>query len=451
MTIPFWSDPDFLPVLRLELDKRGLQFLELLSGEGSTAIVYKAHDPFKEEDKVIKIFFRTGDDIKGNYQATRNKMRHIDHPNVVKLESGGHFSFKDQEIYYFIEEFFNGINLTHIDPAIIEDQDLIRRVILAESLANAIEAIHKVYESHNDLHEGNVLLSDTPPFLKIIDPGSSLHNPVQGSPDYEDFFRIIRFFFRNEENLRFGLVPDKTRTYADFRELKGVLHGFLENQAPSSQNEEFPPLKEIPKPSNPELFQKLMEQWQDVLSSAPLNKDALILTLNRIQIYYYNHAFEYSDNTERNIQTTITNVSILPPQVADICYMALGTIFHYLTNGAESSPFLRSKLDVIQLFVKNSIQRYCSLSEKELQARLSTLNFFFRVLENHSWQVGDTDFLGILIDILSKLNQDNNGSIKTICNNYASKFPLEFEAFLKTIYLRVSDQVRRFILSLGYR
>ncbi len=201
----FWEDPDFIPVLTDALEKRGLRYLEKLNDKGSTAILYKALDPHTDQKAAIKVYMRVGQDIERDFRDMRDQLKRIKNPYFVKILSDGHFTFKGEEIYYFVEEFIEGKSLDAIPEEILLSKSYSDRIKLVYMLATALDAIHNAYEAHNDLHEGNILIVNDPLTLKIIDPRSSLHSPASGSPDFKDFFTLLSRFLNDGEKKDLGI------------------------------------------------------------------------------------------------------------------------------------------------------------------------------------------------------------------------------------------------------
>ncbi len=134
---------------------------------------------------------------------------------------------RQQEIYYFVEDFFDGMSLETIPEGIIESQSITNRIELAAMLANGIAAIHDAYEAHNDLHEGNVLIANNPLTLMVIDPRSSLRSPALGSPDFKDFFILVGRIISKEELKELGFPAIGNNESAAFKTYKERLNSFL--------------------------------------------------------------------------------------------------------------------------------------------------------------------------------------------------------------------------------
>ncbi len=227
LMVVFWEDPDFIRTLDAALEGRSIRYLEKLSDKGSTALIYTAMDLVTGEKLAIKVYRRVGKDIEQEFREMRDQLRRIKHPNVIQILSGGHFAFKQEEIYYFVEEYFDGKSLETIPEGIVESQDINSRIELTAMLANGIAAIHDAYEAHNDLYEGNVLIATNPLTLKVIDPRSSLHSPALGSPDFKDFFMIMGRFISKEELKELGFPAVGDNESAAFKVYKEKLNSFV--------------------------------------------------------------------------------------------------------------------------------------------------------------------------------------------------------------------------------
>ncbi len=235
LRVVFWDDPDFIRTLDAALEGRSIRYLEKLSDRGSTALIYTAMDLVTGEKLAIKVYRRVGQDIEQEFREIRDQLRRIKHPNVIQILSGGHFTFKQEEIYYFVEEFFAGKSLETIPEGIIESQSKANRIELAMMLANGIAAIHGAYEAHNDLHEGNVLISTNPLTLKVIDPRSSLHSLAMGSPDFNDFFLLLGRFLSREVLKELGFPVIGENAAASFTSYREKLNSLVEKNQKSGE------------------------------------------------------------------------------------------------------------------------------------------------------------------------------------------------------------------------
>ena len=69
-------------------------------------------------------------------------------------------------------EYIKGKSLEEIESKIFFEKTYNERITLFIQTLEAIDLIRKKYDSHNDLHQGNIMLTEEN-IIKLIDPGSS--------------------------------------------------------------------------------------------------------------------------------------------------------------------------------------------------------------------------------------------------------------------------------------
>ncbi len=150
--IPFFKNKEFLELFREKLDERGLQLLEEYK-QGANGVIYLARH-MSGAVRAVKVFKDIGDKVKIQFTKELDQLRQIHHKNVINLLDKGHFLYQGNEIYYLIMEFFeNSKNLDEIDIALLKAEVLLTRAKYCAQLIDALNAIHSVYEKHNDLHK----------------------------------------------------------------------------------------------------------------------------------------------------------------------------------------------------------------------------------------------------------------------------------------------------------
>jgi serine/threonine protein kinase len=149
-------------------------------GEGGMGEVWLAEQQEPVKRKVAVKLIKPGMDsrlVLARFQAERQALAIMDHPNIAKIFDGGMTS---EGRPYFVMEYVKGVPLTeYCDAARL---DLAKRLELFMSVCRAVQHAHQKGVLHRDLKPSNVLacLYDGQPIVKVIDFGvaKALHQPL---------------------------------------------------------------------------------------------------------------------------------------------------------------------------------------------------------------------------------------------------------------------------------
>jgi serine/threonine protein kinase len=149
-------------------------------GEGGMGEVWLAEQQEPVKRKVAVKLIKPGMDsrlVLARFQAERQALAIMDHPNIAKIFDGGMTS---EGRPYFVMEYVKGVPLTeYCDSARL---DLAKRLELFMSVCRAVQHAHQKGVLHRDLKPSNVLacLYDGQPIVKVIDFGvaKALHQPL---------------------------------------------------------------------------------------------------------------------------------------------------------------------------------------------------------------------------------------------------------------------------------
>jgi eukaryotic-like serine/threonine-protein kinase len=140
-------------------------------GEGGFGVVYMAEQTEPVRRKVALKILKPGMDsrqVVARFEAERQALAIMDHPNIAKVFDGGTTSTGRP---YFVMELVKGIPITdfcdqnHLTPR--------QRLELFVPVCQAVQHAHQKGIIHRDLKPSNVLVSrhDTTPIVKVIDFG----------------------------------------------------------------------------------------------------------------------------------------------------------------------------------------------------------------------------------------------------------------------------------------
>ncbi len=197
----FYKNPDFLNFLTKELKKIDHIFITSLEKSGAWGEIYLVYHELTEENRILKVYKVPFDESsKSVLRKQDKKLAQIPHENIVKLHQSGYWEFNEQNIRYSILEYFtNSKSLEELNPKIFQEKGFKIRIDLALTLIETIKNIREKGFTHGDLHEGNILITQTNE-LKVIDPGFSKISDILVDSDY-DYIRVLlkKYFFSEKE------------------------------------------------------------------------------------------------------------------------------------------------------------------------------------------------------------------------------------------------------------
>ncbi len=140
-------------------------------GEGGFGMVYMAEQFHPVRRKVALKIIKPGMDTRevvGRFEAERQALAMMDHPNIAKVLDGGS---TESGHPYFVMELVKGIPLTQFCDK--QRINLRQRLQLFVSVCKAIQHAHQKGVIHRDIKPSNVLvtLHDGVPIAKVIDFG----------------------------------------------------------------------------------------------------------------------------------------------------------------------------------------------------------------------------------------------------------------------------------------
>ena len=171
---PDFSDAnlqDFVLSDNLAGKKIGPYQLEEQIGEGGFGVVYKAHQSQPiDRDVAIKLIKPGMDtrDIVARFEAERNSLAKMDHPNIARIIDGG---VTDSGIPFFVMDYVQGSSIVEY----CDDHQLTtaERLNLFAQVCDGVHHAHQKGIIHRDLKPSNVLIagSGIEATAKIIDFG----------------------------------------------------------------------------------------------------------------------------------------------------------------------------------------------------------------------------------------------------------------------------------------
>lgn len=177
----------------------GYRYLEPLGKSGSWADLYLVFSQDEREIRVAKVYGKALSKIsKENFESDANKLKRIDHINVVKVFNKGYFKIKDIQYFFLIMEYIRGQDFSEVNSQIFFEVSYITRLKYFDQALDGINEFRKNFILHHDLHGRNIMITDVDYNNKrrivIIDPGYSRYSYDPGDEDI-DLFSIKEEFF----------------------------------------------------------------------------------------------------------------------------------------------------------------------------------------------------------------------------------------------------------------
>ncbi|MEM8924664.1 MAG: protein kinase [Actinomycetota bacterium] len=192
----------------------------MLSGQGGSSLVYRAHDRETGRRVALKVARSDTPDAVHRLRREAELLQRITHPNVVRVIDWGLIT----ETPVLVTEWIDGPSLAEmlrdcgpLDPQIVLD--------LAAPVATALDTLHERGVVHRDLSLRNVLVDSTTNAPVLIDLGLSRSNDLSVTSD-AGFTGTPRYVA--PEVIR-GLMVDGR---ADQYSFAVILHELLAGQSP---------------------------------------------------------------------------------------------------------------------------------------------------------------------------------------------------------------------------
>lgn len=227
----FW-DPRFVTALEEELKRRNYRFLEVKSIAGSPTVLYKFFSLKDNKPMIVKVFEEPVNNILNNrHMDVIKKLSRYQDNRIIKVFETGYLDFENESYFFGIFEFVEGKSLEEITANIFwENNSYLERMDLFNQLYDIITIFRNLYEMHNDLQVGNIMLT-LDKKLKIVDFSSSQDAYNESGTD-ADFYLIknhlMEFFLKPEEIER---MKEEVESFNDIN--FNELHTLIKSSLPS--------------------------------------------------------------------------------------------------------------------------------------------------------------------------------------------------------------------------
>jgi hypothetical protein len=162
-------------------------------GEGGFGVVFMAEQEFPVRRRVALKIIKLGMDTRqvvARFEAERQALAMMDHPNIAKVLDGGATSTGRP---YFVMELVRGIPITEYCDK--NKLDIKNRLNLFLQVCHAIQHAHQKGLIHRDLKPGNILVrtQDDQPLAKVIDFGIAKATTTQLTEKtlYTNFHQMV--------------------------------------------------------------------------------------------------------------------------------------------------------------------------------------------------------------------------------------------------------------------
>lgn len=235
----------FIEAFKEELARINYIYVAPMNRSGSWADIFYIFSKVDEELRIAKVY-REPVDISNKIIYERDAQKLIQHKNanIVKFYDKGTIEYEGNEYFYLIEEHIKGKTLEEVEKPLFLDRPYKERILFFIQFLNGIAAYRDDFEIHNDLHFGNVLISEQSIIkeknIKIIDPGSSRYTHKSGIEDYDLYLikkQYLDFFFRIEELEQIGRINDLGKL--SFYKLEQLFRTELEKEQEIISNDEI--------------------------------------------------------------------------------------------------------------------------------------------------------------------------------------------------------------------
>lgn len=191
----------FEEALKSKLEDVFYTYLNRLDKEGAWGVLFRIYSKIDDEIRVVKVYKDSVDENNIKiYSKDAQKLKKYQDANIVRAHDIGFIDYKDEKFFFIILDYIKGKSLEDIDVKIYWEIPYDKRIITLNQALETIGIFRTKYEVHNDLHLGNLMLSNDR--IIIIDFGASKFNYSGGESDYDLYSiknELLKFFLKQEE------------------------------------------------------------------------------------------------------------------------------------------------------------------------------------------------------------------------------------------------------------
>lgn len=215
------NEDNFISKLRETLDERFYTLLEKMEIGGDWATFFLI---FSQRDRVLRLIKINTEPIneinKDLYLNEAKKLIKYENRKIVKAFDNGKVEFQGEEYFFTILEHIKGKSFDKIPEHVFkENNSLEQRLKLFSEILETIEVFREDYAFHNDLHLGNIMLTNGS--IKIIDFLPSKDAYTQGKPDPDLYMiqnELIDYFLTNDEKNSLFSMPVRSLNFKQIKE-----------------------------------------------------------------------------------------------------------------------------------------------------------------------------------------------------------------------------------------
>lgn len=215
-------DIAFEEALKNKLEDIFYNYLNRMDKEGAWGVLFRIYSRNDDEIRVVKVYKDPVDEINLKiYSKDVQKLKKYQDKNIVMAYDTGLIDYKEQKFFFIILDYIKGKSLEDIAINIFWETSYNKRIILLMQALETIEVFRTKYDVHNDLHLGNLMLSDDR--IIIIDFGTSKFDYSAGESDYDLYSiknELLEFFLSQEEIAKiFKKIDLKTVNFKEFKQI----------------------------------------------------------------------------------------------------------------------------------------------------------------------------------------------------------------------------------------
>ena len=152
---------DFIDAFKEELRKKNITYIEPMNKSGGWAEIFYVFNQADKELRVAKVYKEPiGGPNKSIYMTDAQKLVNFKHKNIVEVYDKGFVEYDGNEYFFLILEHIKGKSLEEIDTNLFLDRPYNERTKFFIQTLEGIKVFRDNFEFHNDLHFGNIILSE---------------------------------------------------------------------------------------------------------------------------------------------------------------------------------------------------------------------------------------------------------------------------------------------------